>query len=641
MDARAPLPRVRRRLPEPGVTGAALAAITKNVGDPRRQRRAPAALARSGSPRSGRSSTTSRAAVSASRSQPAGSPTTSCSTRAPTPTAKEDLPRRIDTVQRLWRGETVSLPGHDGNPVEVHTLPRPVQPELPVWLTSAGPPATFERAGTLGVNVLTHLLGQSIEQLAENLERYRTAWREAGHPGDGRVTLMMHTFLDRDADAARETAREPMKAYLSTAVGLLRDVASAFPTFAGRGKNTDDLFKSLTPEEMDQLLEVAAHRYLSTSGLFGTPTDVADVVERVSAAGVDEVACLIDFGVETDLALRSLDLLLEAKHRVDSARTEAPVAEIPRSEPEIDPDWLGSEARGALGRISAHLTETIQGLAELAAFQAIGRRRAVFLADITAYQKKRRALLYDLATQTAGLEIAMGLGGLAVAVLGALLSAQGWFAHQWLPLLVLVSVAAFLPVAEISQVGRQLADTVASTRRLRVVESELEPIADGALPIPANPEVHFEAVRFTYPGRAAPALDRVTFDMRPGSTVAVVGASGAGKSTVANLLLRFWDPQEGRIMLGGTDLRQLRLDDLRRHIALVAQDTYLFNDTLAANIRLAGREYPRRTCGLRSAVAALGELSTDSPRASRPASANEACSCRAVSGSDSRSRAPF
>jgi ATP-binding cassette subfamily C protein CydCD len=271
-------------------------------------------------------------------------------------------------------------------------------------------------------------------------------------------------------------------------------------------------------------------------------------------------------------------------------------------------DWLGSEARGALGRISAHLTETIQGLAELAAFQAIGRRQAVFLADITAYQTKRRALLYDLATQTAGLEIAMGLGSLAVAVLGALLSAQGWFAHQWLPLLVLVSVAAFMPVAEISQVGRQLADTIASTRRLRVVESESEPIADGALPIPANPEVHFEAVRFTYPGRTAPALDRVTFDMRPGSTVAVVGASGAGKSTVANLLLRFWDPQEGRIMLGGSDLRQLRLDDLRRHIALVAQDTYLFNDTLAANIRLAGREVSEADVRLAIGRAALGEF---------------------------------
>ena len=105
-------------------------------------------------------------------------------------------------MQRLWRGETVDLPGHDGAPVDVRTLPRPVQAELPIWLTSAGSPATFERAGTLGVNVLTHLLGQSVEQLAENIERYRAAWRAAGHEGEGRVTLMMHTYLDRDADTA-------------------------------------------------------------------------------------------------------------------------------------------------------------------------------------------------------------------------------------------------------------------------------------------------------------------------------------------------------------------------------------------------------------------------------------------------------
>ena len=131
---------------------------------------------------------------------------------------------------------------------------------------------------------------------------------------------MMHTYLDRDADTAREVAREPMKGYLGTAVGLLRDVASAFPTFAGRGKGTDDLFKSLSPEELDQLLEVAAHRYLGTSGLFGTPDDAAAIVEAVSAAGVDEVACLIDFGVATDDVLASLDLLLEAKATVDARR---------------------------------------------------------------------------------------------------------------------------------------------------------------------------------------------------------------------------------------------------------------------------------------------------------------------------------
>jgi ATP-binding cassette subfamily B protein len=253
-------------------------------------------------------------------------------------------------------------------------------------------------------------------------------------------------------------------------------------------------------------------------------------------------------------------------------------------------DRLGDQARAALGQLSAHLTETIQGLAELAAFQATGRRRAVFVADVNAYQKQRSALLDDLSRQNAALEIATGLGGLAVALTGAMLAANGWFAHEWLPLLVLVSAAAFMPVAEIGQVARQLADTIASTRRLHVVESETEPVTDGDLPVPPNPQVRIDAVSFAYPGRSVQALDRVSFAVRPGSTVALVGASGAGKSTVANLLLRFWDPQQGAVTLGGIDLRRLRLADLRSHIALVAQDTYLFNDTLEANIRLAGRD---------------------------------------------------
>jgi ATP-binding cassette subfamily C protein CydCD len=271
-------------------------------------------------------------------------------------------------------------------------------------------------------------------------------------------------------------------------------------------------------------------------------------------------------------------------------------------------DRLGGEARGALGLLGAHLTETIQGLAELAAFQAVGRRRAAFLGDVAAYQKRRLALLRDLAAQTAWLEVATAFGGLAVALLGTRLAAQGWFAHAWLPLLVLLSVAAFMPVSEIGQVARQLADTIASTRRLHTVEAEPEPITDGDEPVPAVPEVRFERVRFTYPGRDEAALEDVSFTLRPGSTVAVVGASGAGKSTVANLLLRFWDPQEGRITLGGTELRRLRLDDLRRHIALVAQDTYLFNDTLEANIRLASDAADEDAVRRAVEKAALGEF---------------------------------
>ncbi|KKB63739.1 ABC transporter [Robbsia andropogonis] len=250
-------------------------------------------------------------------------------------------------------------------------------------------------------------------------------------------------------------------------------------------------------------------------------------------------------------------------------------------------DRLGGEARGALGQLGAHLTETIQGLAELSAFQATEARKAVFMADVSQYQRVRSALLDDLARQSAALEVATGAGALAVTVLGAVLCAKGWIAPQWLPLLALVSVAAFMPVSEIGQTARQLAGTIASTRRLHLVETEPEPVCDGIQPVPENPVVCFNDVTFAYPGHTRPALARVSFQVKPGSCVALVGASGAGKSTLAHLLLRFWDPEQGSIMLDDTDLRTIRLDDLRRHIALVSQDTYLFNDTLEANIRLA------------------------------------------------------
>ncbi|HWA78862.1 MAG TPA: ABC transporter ATP-binding protein, partial [Acetobacteraceae bacterium] len=254
-------------------------------------------------------------------------------------------------------------------------------------------------------------------------------------------------------------------------------------------------------------------------------------------------------------------------------------------------DRLGAEARDALGLLGAHVTETIQGLADLLAFRAIGRRREAFLASARDYGAIRLRLLADLSRQAAWLEAATSLGGLAVAMLGAARVADHRLAAGILPLLVLVAIASFLPVSEIAQVGRQLADTIAATRRLATVARERVSILDG----PADPplaarggaEIRFEGVRFAYPGRGRPALDDVSFTVPAGATVALVGASGAGKSTIACLLLRFWDPDAGAVRLDGEDLRAFRIDALRRRIALVAQDSYLFNDTLEANIRLA------------------------------------------------------
>jgi ATP-binding cassette subfamily B protein len=268
-------------------------------------------------------------------------------------------------------------------------------------------------------------------------------------------------------------------------------------------------------------------------------------------------------------------------------------------------DQLGSAARGALGLIGAYATETIQGLAELVMFGAADRRRDGFMEAVRAYQGLRLSLLADLSFQAVVLEALTGLGGLAVAGVGAVLVTHGVIAATALPLLVLISIAAFLPVSEIAQVGRQLADTIASTRRLAVVHAEPVLITEGSRDPSEASDMRFEDVDFTYPSRSVAAVRDMSFFVPAGATVALVGPSGAGKSTVANLLLRFWDPGSGVIRLGWVDLRELRLDGLRGRIALVAQDTYLFNDTLEANVRLARPDASAEQVALALSRAAL------------------------------------
>jgi natural product biosynthesis luciferase-like monooxygenase protein len=227
----------------------------------------------------------------------------------------------VDMLRRLWRGEPVSFPNHKGEPVEIEIHPKPMQAELPLWITAAGNPETFIAAGELGCGVLTHLLGQDFEELAEKIRSYRVAWAKAGHPGKGQVTLMLHTFVgDRD-DAVREAVRAPMKGYLKSAVDLVKRASWTFPTIVERataaGMSPAEMFEkeALSEGDLDALLDHAFDRYYQSSGLFGTVDSARDIVRKVAGIGVDEIACLIDFGVDTDLALANLPnikLLMDA-----------------------------------------------------------------------------------------------------------------------------------------------------------------------------------------------------------------------------------------------------------------------------------------------------------------------------------------
>ncbi len=240
--------------------------------------------------------------------------------------AKAVMLRDMEVVRRLWRGETIEFDGPKGK-VPVTTLPRPVQKELPVWLTAAGNPETFAAAARAGAGLLTHLLGQSIEEVGEKVAVYRKAWKDAGHAGRGHVTLMLHTFVGHDDASVRETVRGPMKGYLKSSLQLIQQHASTFPAFkqhAKDGASFEDNFTSLSPEDMEALLDHSFERYYQTSALFGTPESALAMVERCKAVDVDEIACLVDFGIDSDTVLAHLPKLDALRRRsLPSTQTAA------------------------------------------------------------------------------------------------------------------------------------------------------------------------------------------------------------------------------------------------------------------------------------------------------------------------------
>ncbi|WP_327111074.1 LLM class flavin-dependent oxidoreductase [Streptomyces sp. NBC_01341] len=202
---------------------------------------------------------------------------------------------QIDTVRALWRGEDVELPNGTGQPFAAGLHPRPVQAELPIWITSSGNPRTFQDAGTRGLNVLTHLIGQDLDQLAEKVAGYRKARADAGFdPATGTVSLMLHTHLDDDPDAAEARSRAPFRDYLRSAVKLELRAAQGGGTISGGHVLPDD---EIPEDLLEELLDATYERYLRGGSLIGSPDTVRSTVERVAAAGVDDIACLVDFGV--------------------------------------------------------------------------------------------------------------------------------------------------------------------------------------------------------------------------------------------------------------------------------------------------------------------------------------------------------
>ena len=128
---------------------------------------------------------------------------------------------QMEMFKQLWRGEAICRKNGAGRDVEVKVFPRPYNPDISLWVTSSGNAETFQDAGRLGLNILTHMIGQDYEQLKEKIEVYREARVQAGlDPKQGTVALMLHTFVNESQKLAKETARQPLRRYLQSALGL-------------------------------------------------------------------------------------------------------------------------------------------------------------------------------------------------------------------------------------------------------------------------------------------------------------------------------------------------------------------------------------------------------------------------------------
>ncbi|GAB3842686.1 thiol reductant ABC exporter subunit CydC [Dactylosporangium cerinum] len=256
------------------------------------------------------------------------------------------------------------------------------------------------------------------------------------------------------------------------------------------------------------------------------------------------------------------------------------------------------------GALAAGVVDLTQGLPDLIAYGAVDD-------TLTALDRTDRQLLTAArrSSAAAGVSAAVtalctGLSVLAGLAAGAVAVRAGTLSGELLAVVVLTPLAVFETVGAIPAAAQRLAAARAALRRLAEIADATEPAPDPAVPValPAGPPiVRLERVSAGWvPGR--PVLRDVTLTLRPGHRVALVGPSGAGKSTVAALLVRWLDPTSGRVTLNDVDVRDLRGDDLRTIVGYLAEDAYLFDSTLEANLRIGRPD--ATTAQLETALAA-------------------------------------
>ena len=251
--------------------------------------------------------------------------------------------------------------------------------------------------------------------------------------------------------------------------------------------------------------------------------------------------------------------------------------------------------RDAYGALGADFLDAVQGLATLKAFGQ-SRVRGELLAERARALFRTTMGVLAANAATGALTILGITGGAAVALgWGAVRVADGDLELRALMIVLMLGVEIFRPLRELVQLYHDGVMAMSSAEGIfAIMDSpvtvrdparEREPELEAGASADLKPEITFEDVSHAYSEGRRPALHDLSFTLHEGETLGLVGPSGAGKSTIVWLMLRFFDPQQGTIRMGGRDLRNIPLDELREQISVVTQDTYLFHGTVAENLR--------------------------------------------------------
>jgi ABC-type multidrug transport system fused ATPase/permease subunit len=344
-----------------------------------------------------------------------------------------------------------------------------------------------------------------------------------------------------------------------------------------------------------------------------------EMMSRLTA-DVEEVRLFVEHGADSlfsdSLKLAGIAVVLFWMNRALAVVALLPVPVmgylLARFMTQVRP--LQRATRERLGEVSARLQDNLSGIRVIKAFSQEGRESRRWRELVAAHHGAQLGALSVWGRYNPSLALLNGLGGVLVLAVGARMVMAGQLTLGALFAFLSYVAMFYQPIRALVTVSETLQSALATSERLFEILDEAPDVQDApdaaALP-PLRGEVIFHDVAFRY-GTGEEVLAGINLHVRPGELVALVGRSGAGKTTLVNLLARFYDPTGGHITVDGYDLRTVRQRSLRAQIAMVLQDTFLFNGTVAENIAYgrpdAGPEEIERAARLANAQEFIQEL---------------------------------